>query len=159
MAINTPISENTSIGPHFQALYVTSMLYLGASCSSFFKGANISKFVEKFEHICNNYQMSIAKKICRLSWYCKVLTSWYVRSVIGFSKLNQIKTYTNLKKKYKDRDITHQIFSRAYLKAFKDKLKIKNVKVVQFYHNYLEISKELLCRKKLDKYIQLRQFF
>ena len=38
-----------------------------------------------------------------------------------------------------------------YLKAFKDKSKTENSKVLQFCHNYSEISQKLLEKKKLDK--------
>ena len=88
MATNTPNSESTSTGPQFQAPYVTSMPYPGTPRSPFFGGVNISKFLEKFENICDDYQMSASEKICRLPWYCEMFITWHVRSVIGFSELN-----------------------------------------------------------------------
>lgn len=88
MAANTLISESTFTGPQFQTLYITSMPYPRASGSPFFKGVNVSKFLEKFNNIYDDYQMSALEKICRLPWYCEIFIAWYVRSVIGFSKLN-----------------------------------------------------------------------
>ena len=60
--------------------------------------------------------------------------------------------------KYKDRDIAQQISPHTYLKAFKDKLRTQNAEVLQFCRNYSEISKELLGKEKLDRYIQLKWF-
>ncbi len=102
--------------------------------------------------------MSASEKIRRLPWYCEMFTVWHVRSVIGFSELDWTRICVNLMKEYKDRDITQQISSRAYLEAFKDKPRNENTEVLQFCHEYSEISKELLGKGKLDKYTQLRWF-
>ena len=158
MAANTPNSESTSTGPQFQALYVTPMQYQGAPGSPFFEGANVSEFLDRFENICDDYRMSTSEKIRRLPWYCEMVTARHVRSLIEFSELDWVTIYTNLKKEYKDRDIAQQIFSRAYLEAFKDKPSTKNTEVLQFCRDYSEISKELLGKGKLDRYTQLRWF-
>ena len=158
MAANTPISGSTSTGPQFQALYVTLMPYPGASNSPFFEGANVSKFLERFENMCNDYQMAASKKIRCLPWYCEMFTACHIRSVIGFLGLDWTNICTNLKKEYKNRDIAQQISSCAYLEIFKDKPRTKNAEVLQFYRNYSKISKELQEKEKLDKYTQLRWF-
>ncbi len=88
MAANTPNSERISTGPQFQALYVTPMLYLGAPGSLFFEGANISEFLERFENVFDDYQMSTSEKICCLPWYSRMFTSRHVRSVVGFLGLD-----------------------------------------------------------------------
>ena len=158
MAANTPNTESTSTGPQFHAPYVTPMPYPGAPGSPFFEGGNISEFLERFENMCDDYQMSTSEKIRRLPWYCEIFTARHVRSVIGFSGLDWIKICTSLKKEYKDRDIAQQISSRAYLEAFKDNHRTENAEVLQFCRDYSEISKELLGKGKLDKYTQLRWF-
>ena len=152
MAANTSNSKNTPTCLQFQALYITSMPYPGAFGSPFFEGANISEFLDGFENICNDYQMSTSEKIRCLLWYCKVFTAWNVRSILGFSKLDWVKIYTNLKKEYKNQDIAQQISSRVYLEAFKNKPKTENTEVLQFCHDYSEISKKLLRKEKLDRY-------
>ena len=157
-AADTPNSENISTGPQFQAFYITSIPYRGEPGSLFFEGANISKVLEKFENMCDDYQMSTFEKICRLPWYCRIFTARNVRSVIIFSGLDWIKICASLKKKYKDRDIAKQISSFAYLESFKDKLRTENAEILQFCRDYSEISKELLSKGKLDKYTQLRWF-
>ena len=85
-----------------------------------------------------------------------MFTARYIRSVIGFSELDWTKICTNLKKEYKDWDIAQQISSRDYQEVFKDKPRTKNAEMLQFCHNYSEISKELLEKGKLDKYTQLK---
>ncbi len=158
MAVNTPNSKSTSTGPQFQAPYVTLILYSGAPGSWFFEGANISEFLEKFENMCDDYRMSTSEKICPLPWYCEMFTAWHVRSIIGFSGLDWIKICASPKKEYKDRDIAQQISSYAYLEDFKGKSRTENVEVLQFCRDYSEISNELLCKGKLDKYTQIRWF-
>ena len=158
MTANTPNSESTSTGVQFQTPYVTPIPYPGAPGSPFFEGANISEFLERFENICDYYQMSTSEKICRLHWYFGMFTAQHVRSVIGFLGLDWIKIYASLKKKYKDRDIAQQISSRDYLEAFKDKPRIENAEVLHVCRDYSEISKELLSKRKQNKYTQLRWF-
>ncbi len=102
--------------------------------------------------------MSTSEKICRLLWYCKIFTAWYVRSVIVFSELDCVKICKNIRKKYKNREIVEQIFSHAYLEAFKDKPRTENTKVFQFCCDNSEISKELLGKKKLDWYTRFKWF-
>ncbi len=87
-----------------------------------------------------------------------MFTTRHVRSVIGFSGLNWIKICASLKKEYKDRDIAQQISSCAYLEALKDKPRTGNAEVLQFCLDYSEISNELLGKKQLDNYTQLRWF-
>ena len=102
--------------------------------------------------------MSTLEKICRLPWYCEMFTARHVKSVISFSGSDWYKICTNLKKEYKDLDLTQQVSSRAYLEAFKDKPRTDNSEVLQFCRDYAEISKELIEKGKLDKYTQLRWF-
>ena len=102
--------------------------------------------------------MFILEKIRRLLWYCEMFTARHVRFIIGFSELDWIKICTNLKEEYKDRDIVQQISFRAYLKAFKDKPKTENTERFHFHRNYSEIFKELLGKRKLDWYTQLKWF-
>ena len=47
----------------------------------------------------------------------------------------------------------------AYLEALKNKPKTENTEVLQFCHNYSEISKKPPEKGKLDKYIQFKWFF
>lgn len=155
MAANTSISESIFTDPQFQAPYVMPMPNPKVPGSPFFEGDNISYFLKKFENMCEDYQMSTSEKIRCLPWYCEMFIARHVRSV-GFSRLDWIKISTNLKKKYKNRNIAQQISSRIYLEAFKDKPRTKSAKVLHFCCDYLEISKELLSKKKLDKYTQFR---
>ena len=158
MATNTPSTEGTPIGPPSQVPYITPMPYPGAPDSPFFEGGNVSEFLDRFENMCDDYRMCTSEKIRRLPWYCEMFTARHVRSVISFSELDWGKICTNLKKEYKDRDITQQISSRAYLEAFKDKPRNENTEVLQFCRDYSEISKELLGKENLDKYTKLRWF-
>lgn len=75
MIANILTSENISTGPQIYIFYILSILYLGAPNNPFFKKANISKLLEKFENMCNNYQMSTFEKIRYLLWYCKIFTT------------------------------------------------------------------------------------
>ena len=59
MAANTPNTGSTPILPQFQTSYCALMLYPGALGSPFFERANVSKFLEMFENMCDDYQMSI----------------------------------------------------------------------------------------------------
>lgn len=158
MAASTLTSESTSISSQFQAPYVLSISYLGVSDSSFFERVNISKLLERFKNIYNDYQILTSKKIRRLLLYCEIFIVQHIRFVIKFSELDYIKICISLKKEYKDRNIAQYISSHIYLEVFKDKPRTKNTKVLQFYYDFSEISKELLGKKILDKYTQLRQF-
>ena len=71
---NTPNTKSTFTGPLFQILYITPMPYPGAPGSPFFKEANVSKFLERFENMCNDYRMSTSEKIRRLPWYYEMFT-------------------------------------------------------------------------------------
>lgn len=64
------------------------MLYPGTFGSLFFEETNVSKFLEKFENMWDNYQMSISKKIHRLPWYCEMFIAKYVKLIISFLGLN-----------------------------------------------------------------------
>lgn len=130
MATNTPNTESPSTPPPFQTPYITSMPYPGAPDSPFFEGANVSEFLESFENMFDDYRMSTLEKVRRLPWYCEMFTARHIKSVIVFSGLDWDKICTSLKKEYKDQDLTPQISSRAYLEAFKDKLRIDNSKVL-----------------------------
>lgn len=82
----------------------------------------------------------------------------HIRLVISFWGLSYIKIALTLKKKHENRDIGPQISSCTFLEAFNNKLKTKNAEVLKFCHNYLEISKKLSEKRKLDKYTKFRWF-
>lgn len=58
--------ESTFFLSLLQPTYLIPILYPGASGSLFFEITNISKLLERFQNICNNYQISNIKKIHRL---------------------------------------------------------------------------------------------
>ena len=68
MATNTLISRKNSTDPQFQDPYVTLTPYPVISGSLLFEGTNVSKFLERFENICNDYQIAASEKTCRLSY-------------------------------------------------------------------------------------------
>lgn len=77
------------------------MPYPGAAGSPFFEGTNVSQFIDRFENMWDDYQMSNAEKIRLSLWYCEIYVARHVGSVIGFSELDWDKIYTTLRE-YKD---------------------------------------------------------
>ena len=130
MAANTPNIKDTPTQPLFQALYITLMSYPGVPGSPFFDKANVSKFLKRFENMCDKHQMSTSEKIRRLPWYCEIFTARHVKLVISFSGSDWYNIVTNLKKEYKDQNLTQQVLSYTYLETFKDKPRTDNSEVL-----------------------------
>lgn len=55
MVINILTSKSIYTGPQFQAPYILPILYLGVFGIIFFERVNISKFLERFENMYNDY--------------------------------------------------------------------------------------------------------
>lgn len=68
-------SENVSTDLLFQIFFVIFLWYVWILRRLLFERVNVRKFWQKFENICNDYQMSTSKKICCLPWYYKKFTA------------------------------------------------------------------------------------
>ena len=65
----------------------------------YFKGVNISEFIEHFEDIYNNYQVRDENKIKRVPRYCTQMISQFIKKI----KKYQDEDWGKLKKRVKER--------------------------------------------------------
>jgi hypothetical protein len=67
---------------------------LGTLRSPMFKGANVTEFLERYEDLCSDYQVSDDDKLTRLLHYCIQLIAKTIKSLKEWKS----RDYTTLKK-------------------------------------------------------------
>ena len=104
---------------------------------------NITKFLERFEEQCDEYEVIEKKWWIKLSYYCvksiaefmKISSSYIDRSWKIFEK--------KMQKEYKDQDIEQMINFRSFLKKFKNKIR-KNNQMRIYSRQFRNISIKLI---------------
>ena len=135
---------------------VRYMMFMFAPRSSeilHFDEHNITKFLERFEKQCDEYEVTEKKRRIKLPCYC-------VRSIAEFMKTfssyvdRSWKTFEReMRKEYKDQNAEQMINSRSFLKKFKNKTK-KNNQMRTYSRQFRSISIKLIKWDQLNIYTQ-----
>jgi hypothetical protein len=115
----------------------------------FFDDYNITKFLNRYVDLCQNYDLEKRKKIRRLSRYCDLINEQYVRVVINANVFEWKEFCKTLCKDYKDKDLNQQLHSLKYLEVFKNKMRTSLNEIFQYCRQYIVIFEKLIKAKKL----------
>jgi hypothetical protein len=84
---------------------------------------NITKFLDRYVDLCQNYDLEKKKKIRRLLRYCDFINEQYVRAVINANVFEWKEFCKTFCRNYKDKDFNQQLHSLKYLEIFKNKMR------------------------------------
>jgi hypothetical protein len=127
--------------------------------TSFFDDYNITKFLNRYVDLCQNYNLEKREKIRRLLRYCDLINEQYVRVVINANVFEWKKFCKTLCKDYKDKDFNQQLHFLKYLKIFKNKVRTFLKEISQYCRQYTIIFKKLIKTKKLQRTLRNAWFF
>ena len=125
---------------------------------SYFQEQNVSDFLDRFDFMCENYELFEIDRIKRLSWYCEKIIDEYLRMLIEFNDEFWQKIKKVLRKKYEKQDVNQQMNTKKFFEALIRKFRIeRNLKVYcrQFYAIFTRLYK----RKRLNEHTRVRWFF
>ncbi len=123
----------------------------------YFEEVNISEFIERFEDMCDDYQVRDKNKIKRVPRYYTQVISQFVKEIKKYQDEDWSKLKKELKKEYRADDITQQINIRQFLEILMNKLRgVKNA--VNYCRQYVIIFRKLKIVGRFDKYIQYQLF-
>ena len=134
------------------------MPYPGSPGAPFFKGSNITDFLESYSRMCTDYQVDEQEKIKRLSWYCELFTGKYIETLISSSRTSWAAIRKVLREEYKDQDLNQQMNSICFLEIYKTKSRFDTADVLQYCRQFSAISRYLISKRKLDSFTQFRWF-
>jgi hypothetical protein len=146
---STTISSLQALQMLFRWLII--MLALRTSEAFLFDDYNITKFLDRYVDLCQDYDFEKRKKIRRLFRYCDFINEQYVRIVINanVSKWKELcKTFC---KNYKNKNLNQQLHSLKYLEIFKNKMRTSLKEISQYCRQYIVISEKLIKTKKLQR--------
>jgi hypothetical protein len=63
-----------------------ALLLLGVLRAPYFKGANITKFLERFEDLYIDHRIKEANRTKRLPYYYKIAISQFIKSMLKYDK-------------------------------------------------------------------------
>jgi hypothetical protein len=152
---STSASESSQIA---KSRWMMTMFSSETSETSFFDEINVIDFLNRYENLCNDSRLKNAKKARRLSRYWDVLIDQLVK-IIDHWILRDWKILKKLLlKEYKVNDVAQKIYSRRFLKMYKDKTRIDTEDIRQFCRRYLLSSNNLIKKNKLDKITRIIWF-
>jgi hypothetical protein len=124
-----------------------------------FDDYNITKFLNWYVDLCQNYDLEKKEKIRHLSRYCDLINEQYVRVVINANVFEWKEFCKTLCKNYKNKDLNQQFHFLKYLKIFKNKVRTFLKKIPQCCRQYTIISEKLIETKKLQRTLRNAWFF
>ena len=133
----TPSPQTT---PLLQATMATTlymlMLLLSTLRSLMFKGANVTKFLKRYEDLCLDYQVLDNNKLTRLSRYC----IQPIAETIKLLKEQKSYNYTTLKKalctKYQNDDTQQLLYLVLFLENYKNIACTKKDDILDYCHKF-----------------------
>jgi hypothetical protein len=125
----------------------------------FFDEYNITKFLNRYVDLCQNYDLEKRKKIRRLYRYCDLINEQYVRTMINANVFEWKKFCKTLCKNNKNKDLNQQLHFLKYLKVFKNKVRTFLKKISQYCRQYTVISEKLIKTKKFQETLRSVWFF
>jgi hypothetical protein len=134
------------------------MFAFETSEASLFHDYNITKFLNRYVDLCQNYDLEKRKKIRRLSRYCDLINEQYVRVVINANVSKWKEFCKTFCKDYKDKNLNQQLHSLKYLKIFKNKMRTFLKEISQYCRQYIVISEKLIKTKKLQRTLRSAWF-
>jgi hypothetical protein len=112
---------------------------------------NITKFLDRYANLCQNYELEKKERIRRLSRYCDFINEQYVRVVISANVFEWKKFCKTLCRDYKDKDLNRQLHSLKFLEIFKNKVRTSLKEIFQYCRQYTIIFEKLIKTKKLQR--------
>jgi hypothetical protein len=125
----------------------------------FFDEYNITKFLDRYVDLCQNYDLEKRKKIRRLFRYCDLINEEYVRTMINANVFEWKELCKTFCKDYKNKDLNQQLHSLKYLEIFKNKMRTSLKEISQYCRQYTVISEKLIKTKKLQRTLRSAWFF
>jgi hypothetical protein len=139
--------------PALQMLFRWLIIMLASKTfeTFFFDEYNITKFLDRYVDLCQNYDLEKRKKIRRFFRYCDFINEQYVRVMINANVFEWKEFCKILCKNYKNKDLNQQLHSLKYFEIFKNKMRTFLNEISQYCRQYIVISEKLIKTKKLQK--------
>ena len=122
-----------------------------------FDGTNVTDFLDQYQDMCEDCELSFKEMIKRLPRYCEPFTGVYIKSLAEFVEKNFDALRKLLLKEYKTDDTRQQMDSRSFLKAYKNHVKNEN-EMETYCRRFAAISNSLVKRDKLNPYTRSSWF-
>jgi hypothetical protein len=124
----------------------------------FFDEYNITKFLDRYVDLCQNYDLEKKKKIRRLFRYCDLINEQYIRAIINANVFEWKEFCKTFYKNYKDKDLNQQLHSLKYFKIFKNKVRTFLKKISQYCRQYTVIFEKVIKTEKFQKTLRSAWF-
>ncbi|MCJ1343493.1 hypothetical protein MMC31_001687 [Peltigera leucophlebia] len=155
----TSTPNSIPLAPVIQIPYIMAMPYHGTLGTPFFEGFNITDFLNQYELMCTDFRVEKKERIQKLPLYCKMFIGKYIESVIRPSGITWTAIRKALRSQYKDQDLNQQIYSRCFLKSYKDKAPSDSSDILHHYcDQFANIFENLVAKNSIDSFIQSRWF-
>ena len=97
--------------------YIVSMSLSGINGASYFQDQNVSDFLNRFDFMCENYELFEVDRIKRFLWYCEKTIDEYLRMLTKFNDEFWQEVKKVLRKEYEEQDVDQQMNTREFLEA------------------------------------------
>ena len=112
------------IATFFAVKYMMFMLASKSSKTLHFDEHNIIKFLERFEKLCDEYEVAVKKRWIKLSRYCERSIVEFMKTLISYVDRNWTAFDKKMRKKYKNKNAKQMTNFRLFLKKYKNKTHI-----------------------------------
>ena len=133
--------------------YMMFMLASKFSKTLHFDEHNITKFLERFEKQCDEYEVIEKKRWIKLSRYCVKFIAEFMKIFFSYIDRSWKIFEKKMRKEYQDQDIEQMINFRLFLKKFKNKVR-KNNQIRVYSRQFKNILIKLIKWGQLNIYTQ-----
>ncbi|KAF8846928.1 hypothetical protein BDZ45DRAFT_783223 [Acephala macrosclerotiorum] len=132
----------------------------GALGALWFKGDNVTTFLEQYDDMCEDYRVTPETKRIRLLRYISPIYKEQIRFMLEYSTENYLEKefYDVLKKEFREHDWEHYRVSIEFLYRIIDQSTRGLLAIKTYVDLFDRIFKELIKRNKLNKQYQGREF-
>ena len=150
-------SKTNTTGTKKGFKYTVPMPLPGTNGAPYFQGQNVSDFLDRFDFMCEDYELSETDRIKRLPWYCEKTIGEYLRMLTEFNDESWQEVKKVLRKEYEEQDVDQQMNTREFLEALIRKPRTEG-DLKAYCRQFYAISTRLYKRKRLDEHTRVRWF-
>jgi uncharacterized protein (DUF433 family) len=150
-----PVDTNTKMNDKILPVQRIVMPAPGTHGTPFFRGENITMFLEDWDYACEDYQIEGSAKHTRMLRYVDLMLRDQIRAMPEYEALKDDRTkegefYTALKALYRDNDWESLRISRIFLESVVRQAEKHQITTKKFLEQFHQISTALANKKQLE---------
>ncbi|KAI5293438.1 hypothetical protein KEM52_005531 [Ascosphaera acerosa] len=123
-----------------------------------FTGLNVTRFLSKFDDLCDEYGLDEAQRLRKLPLYCNEIIGDQIAYMHGYLASDYKALKSSFLRDFRRQDRAQTVYTFAYLEQICQRMRSDEEYLEEFVREYSTVSAALRKAKKMEEYTQCSMF-